>query len=111
MFWNTLASATGTGHRKKVDTECMHALSRAGQPARILRFQIDCLDAAASPLGLRNFLLVRVSGEVARRRLRHSVLLFFMTPARLWREMGRRLGRHVDKANNGYGGEGPRGCC
>eukprot|EP01047_Picozoa_sp_COSAG01_P030031 COSAG01_NODE_2079_length_8464_cov_7.812821_2_plen_133_part_00 len=42
---------------KKVDTECMHALSRAGQPARILRFQIDCLDAAASPLGLRNFLL------------------------------------------------------
>eukprot|EP01047_Picozoa_sp_COSAG01_P036655 COSAG01_NODE_2871_length_6942_cov_5.905012_10_plen_25_part_01 len=25
-----------------------------------------------------------------------------MTPARLWREMGRRLGRHVDKANNGY---------
>ena len=42
-----------------------------------------------------------VSGEVARRRLRHSVLLFFMTPARLWREMGRRLGRHVDKANNG----------
>ena len=52
----------------------------------------------------------RVSGEVARRRLRHSVLLFFMTPARLWREMGRRLGRHVDKANNGYGGEGPRGC-
>ena len=51
-----------------------------------------------------------VSGEVARRRLRHSVLLFFMTPARLWREMGRRLGRHVDKANNGYGGEGPRSC-
>eukprot|EP01047_Picozoa_sp_COSAG01_P038058 COSAG01_NODE_3065_length_6646_cov_13.181610_3_plen_74_part_00 len=51
-----------------------------------------------------------VSGEVARRRLRHSVLLFFMTPARLWREMGRRLGRHVDKANNSYGGEGPRGC-
>jgi hypothetical protein len=51
-----------------------------------------------------------VGGEVARRRLRHSVLLFIMTPARLWRERGRRLGRHVDKANNGYGGEGPRGC-
>jgi hypothetical protein len=42
---------------KKVDTGCMHALSRAGQPVRILRFQIDCSDAAASTLGLRNFLL------------------------------------------------------
>eukprot|EP01047_Picozoa_sp_COSAG01_P044450 COSAG01_NODE_4017_length_5430_cov_4.544926_7_plen_216_part_00 len=40
---------------------------------------------------------LRVSGEGARRRLRHSVLLFIMTPARLWRERGRRLGRHVDK--------------
>ena len=52
------------------------------------------------PVPLQNQRII-VSGEVARRRLRHSVLLFFMTPARLWREMGRRLGRHVDKANNG----------
>jgi hypothetical protein len=42
---------------KKVDTGCMHALSRAGQPARILRFHMDCSDGAARSLGLRNFLL------------------------------------------------------
>jgi hypothetical protein len=46
-----------TDLKRKVDTGCMHALSRTGQPARILRFQIDCSDAAARSLGLRNFLL------------------------------------------------------